>query len=109
MNVLRSTPSVDAAESDCSPEPRTNRNSSGWISDVTIRTRSSAKRIRSRRQTIRTARASDRQERSGTRTATTSAIAALIGRAPDNTRIMARLAVRRAASPRRGSSSPCSA
>ena len=52
MNVVRSTPSVDAADSVCSPGPRTNRNSSGWISDVTIRMRSSAKRIRSRRQTI---------------------------------------------------------
>ena len=79
MNVVRSTPSVDAADSDCSPGARTNRNSSGWISAVTIRTRSSAKRIISRHQTARTARASDRQERSGTRAAMTSATAALIG------------------------------
>ena len=32
MNVLRSTPSVEAADSDCRPDPSTNRNSSGWIS-----------------------------------------------------------------------------
>ena len=90
MNVVRSTPSVDAAESVCSPGPRTNRNSSGWISHVTIRMRSLAKRIRSRRQTARTARASDRHERSGTRTATTSATAALIGRPSTNTCMIAR-------------------
>ena len=81
MKVLRSTPSVDAAASVCSPAPSTNRNSSGWISIVAIRMRSVVKRIRSRRQTIRTARTSDRQERSGTRTATTLATA-LIGRPP---------------------------
>lgn len=79
MNVVRSTPSVDPADNDCSPGPRMNRNSSGWSSHVRIILGSSAKRIRSRCQTTRTARTSDRQECSGTRTATISAIVALIG------------------------------
>ncbi len=79
MNVVRPTPSVDESESVCSPGPRTNRNSSGWISHATMPMGSLAKRIRSRRQTVRTARASDRHDRSGTRTATTSATTALIG------------------------------
>ena len=79
MNVVRSAPSVDVSESVCSPGPRTNRNSSGWISHATMPMGSLANRIRSRHQTVRTARASDRQERSGTRTATTSMAAALIG------------------------------
>ncbi len=82
MNVLSSTPPVDAAASVCSPAPSTNRNSSGWTSIVAIRMRSVAKRIRSRRQTIRIARASERQERSGTRTATTSMTVTLIGGPP---------------------------
>ena len=51
------------------PSPSTNRNSSGWTSDVTIRMRSLAKRISSRRQTTLTARSLRRaSERSGTRT-----------------------------------------
>ena len=79
MNVVRSTPSVEPADSDCRPGPRTNRNSSGWSIHVRIILGSSAKRMRSRRHTTRTARPSDRQERSGTRTATMSAIVALTG------------------------------
>ena len=73
MNVFRSTPPVEAADSDCRPEPSTNRNSSGWISAMAICMRLPAKRIRSRRQMVFTARSSERHERSATRTATTSA------------------------------------
>ena len=91
MNVLRSTPSVEAADSDCRPEPSTNRNSSGWISHIMICARSLAKRIMSRRQTAFTARASERHVRSGTRTATTSADDGAHRFAPAIARIMARL------------------
>src|SRR3954447_26225888 len=72
MNVLKSTPPVLAADSCERPPPSTNRNSSGWISDVTIRIRSALKRISSRRQTILMARTSLRHVRGGTRTRTTS-------------------------------------
>ena len=58
MKVVRSTPSALGRVADCSPEPSTNRNSSGWISDVTIRSRSLRKRISSRVQTILIARSS---------------------------------------------------
>jgi hypothetical protein len=68
MKVFSSTPWVLAAESCCSPEPSTKRKSNGWTSEVTIRIRSFWKRISSRRQTIFTARTSERQLRGGTRT-----------------------------------------
>ena len=82
MNVLRSTPSVEAADSDCRPDPSTNRNSSGWISHIMTCERSLAKRIMSRRQTAFAARTSERQLRSGTRLATTSAVTAVIASLP---------------------------
>ena len=59
MNVFRLTPWVPALESRCRPAPSTNRNSSGWTSEVTMRSRSARKRISSRRQTIRIARSSE--------------------------------------------------
>ena len=59
MNVFRSTPSVLALdEPSCSPEPSTNRNSSGCTSEVTIRSGRLRKRISSRCQTILIARSS---------------------------------------------------
>src|SRR5262245_5087040 len=73
MNVFSETPPVLAADSCSRPEPSTNRNSSGWISDVTIRIRSALKRISSRVQTIFMARYSLRHVRGGTRTRTTPA------------------------------------
>src|SRR5947207_1911390 len=73
MKVLRSIPSALAAVSCWSPEPSTNRKSSGWTSEVTIRIRSLRKRISSRLQTILIARSSLRRLRAGTRTCTTSA------------------------------------
>jgi hypothetical protein len=72
MNVLSSTPSVLALESCSRPAPSTKRKRSGWISAVTIRRRSLAKRISSRRHTILIARSSLRQLRAGTRTLTIS-------------------------------------
>ena len=107
MKVVRSTPSVDPDDSDSSPEPRMNRNSSGWIIQLRIIFGSSMNRRRSRHQMARTARASDRHERSGTRTAATSAIAALIGR-PCPSRRPSSAGRRTAHRTRRpGSSSPC--
>src|SRR3954466_10737181 len=81
MNVLKSTPPVLAADNCERPPPSTNRNSSGWISDVTIRIRSALKRSSSRRQTILMARTSLRHVRGGTRTRTTS-VTTLISTAP---------------------------
>ena len=59
MNVLRLTPWVLAFVRCSSPDPITNRNSSGWISEAAIRIRSLTNRIRSRRHTIRIARSSE--------------------------------------------------
>src|SRR4051812_16775810 len=78
MNVLRSTSPVTT---EFSPEPSTNRNSTGWITAVRIRMRSLRKRISSRIQTILIARSSDLYVRFGTRTRTTS-VTALIAQPP---------------------------
>src|SRR5689334_3013098 len=79
MNVFSDTPPVLAADSCSNPEPRTNRNSSGWISDVAIRIRSARKRISSRVQTILMARYSLRHVRGGTLTRTTSVTTLISG------------------------------
>src|SRR6202050_5413380 len=69
MNVLKSTPAGRPWEaSRDSPGPRMNRNSTGWISAVTARSRSLRNLISSRRQTMATARRSWRRLRSGTAT-----------------------------------------
>jgi hypothetical protein len=53
MNVLKSTPGgMPRLASEDSPVPRTNRNSTGWTSDVTARSRSLLNRMISRRQTM---------------------------------------------------------
>ena len=91
MNVLKSTPSVEAADSVCRPEPRTSRNSSGWISHITICMRSPVKRMSSRRQTIFTARSSECHERSGTRTGDDVGNRGAHRRAPASARIMTRV------------------
>ena len=109
MNVLRSTPLVEAAESDCRPEPSTNRKSSGWISHVMTCARLPAKRIRSRCQTVFTARASERHVRSGTRTATMSAMTALIASPPRSRASWPGCDRPGRRSPHLGSSCPCSA
>ncbi len=75
MNVVRST-SPPTTES--RPAPSANRNSIGWISDVTIRIRSCLNRINSRLQTILIARSSLRYVRSGTRTRTTAVLIAAL-------------------------------
>src|SRR5579875_999861 len=56
------------------PVPRMKRNSTGWTSDVTMRTRARKKRISSRRQTTLTARRSSAREPPASRTATTGAV-----------------------------------
>src|SRR5690349_10470496 len=69
MNVWKSTP--DGRPRRASPEspvPRMNRNSTGWTSEVTARSRSVRNLISSRRQTMLTARRSARMLRSGTAT-----------------------------------------
>ena len=59
--------------------PSTNRNSSGWISEVIARSRSRRNRIISRRHTMLTARRSERRLRSGTATLICWASAVVLG------------------------------
>ncbi len=69
MNVLKFTPGgMLPPASEDRPVPSTSRNSSGWISDVTARSRSRRNLIISRRHTMLTARRSERRLRSGTAT-----------------------------------------
>src|SRR5690349_13811145 len=69
MNVWKSTPDGrPRPASRESPVPRMNRNSTGWTSEVTARSRSVRNLISSRRQTMLTARRSARMLRSGTAT-----------------------------------------
>ena len=83
MNVLKSTPAGKLRPaSEDSPVPRTSRNSSGWISDVTARSRSRRNLISSRRHTMLTARRSERRLRSGTATRIWAARPLVRGRDP---------------------------
>ena len=69
MNVRKFTPGgMLLPASEDRPVPSTSRNSSGWISDVTARSRSRRNLIISRRHTMLTARRSERRLRSGTAT-----------------------------------------
>jgi hypothetical protein len=67
MNVRKERPPVPPEARVERPVPRTNRNSSGWRSDETIRARSWKKRISSRCHTMRTARRSWRTVVAGSR------------------------------------------
>src|SRR5690242_7013073 len=60
------------------PVPRTKRNSNGWISDVTMRSLSLAKRTTSRSQTILIARSSPAKERAGTWTSIAGELAVVV-------------------------------
>ena len=69
MNVRKLMPGGrPRPASEPSPLPRTNRNSTGWISEVTARRRSVRNLIHSRRQTMPAARRSWRRPRWGTAT-----------------------------------------
>jgi hypothetical protein len=69
MKALKLTPGgMLPLASDDRPVPSTSRNSSGWISDVTARSRSRRNLMSSRRHTMLTARRSDRRVCWGTET-----------------------------------------